>query len=269
MRTEGRNAQEPSGRASVARRALLAAVTIGIAGIAYGQAAATFAVSHAGQLPASGFRNNTARVSRTPERLAFKGALVGDLVAFAYGFPLDRVERRPQWMYDDLYNVAVTTTAPASLPDQKLMLQKLLEERFGLVVHRISYPSTVYYLVQGPKVNLTPAQEPDAADIPEFRDEPWAAGSPGPSSPFRRASVARHATMSDLAALLYPQMQLPVLDKTGITGFFDITISWPTLRGGAEATIRAVRDSLGLVLEVHRGTAESLIVDQAEKPKEN
>ena len=158
-------------------------------------------------------------------------------------------------MYDDPYNVAVTTAAPAGLPEQKLMLQTLLETRFGIMVHRISYPSPVYFLVAGPKVNLT-ATDGDAEDLTEFRTGP--------------ICVGRHVSMTDLAACLYPGLQLPVLDKTGITGLFDIEI--PRLLsplGGAERTIQAVRDTLGLDLELHTGTAESLIIDHAEKPREN
>jgi uncharacterized protein (TIGR03435 family) len=45
------------------------------------------------------------------------------------------------------------------------MLQELLEKRFGLVVHRVSYESPVYFLIPGKKVNLTETKEGDAADI--------------------------------------------------------------------------------------------------------
>lgn len=183
-------------------------------------------------------------------------------MAFAYDLPLDRVERRPQWMYDFAYDVAVSTAAPASVPEQKLMLQKLLEERFGLAVHRISYASPVFFLVPGPKTNLTPTQEADMVDLPKFGRQP---GYP----PARNAVVANHVSMSDLAAWLYPQLGLPVVDKTGITGLFDLEIRGMPLRGGAEGIIRAVQDSLGLILERHQGTAESLIIDRSEKPKEN
>ena len=75
--------------------------------------------------------------------------------------------------------------------------------------------------------------------------------------------------MSDLAAWLYVQLELPVLDKTGITGLFDIEIPGVPPNGGAEGTIQAVRNALGLEFEVHRGTAESLIVDRVEKPGRN
>jgi uncharacterized protein (TIGR03435 family) len=240
----------------MARVGLSAAVMIGIAicglivphWIAHAQAEPAFEVSRAspgGRAPGRG-----PGISRTPLRIAFRATLVPDIMAFAYGLPLDRIERRPQWMYDDAYNVAVTTAAPAGLPEQKLMLQTLLETRFGLVVHRISYPSPVYFLVAGAKVNLT-ATEGDPEDLPEFR-----------------SGLGRHVSMTDLAAWLYPRLQLPVLDKTAIAGSFDIEIPLPP-KGGAEGTIQAVRNALGLDLELHPGTAESLIIDHAEEPKQN
>jgi uncharacterized protein (TIGR03435 family) len=238
-------------RASMVRVALSAVI---ITGIAYSQAGPAFEVSPA----ASAGR---ASLSRTPQRIAFQSALVPDIIAFAYGLPLDRIERRPQFMYDNRYDVAVTTTATATLAEQKVLLQNLLEQRFGLVVHRISYPSTVYYLVAGPKVNLTRSAEQDDAEPTELLG-----ASLRPSGLVRTAT---HVSMSDLAASLYTNLQLPVLDKTGITGYFDIQITGTPLRGGAEGTIKAVQNSLGLDLEVHRGTAESLIIDRAEEPRRN
>jgi uncharacterized protein (TIGR03435 family) len=250
----------------MARVGLIAASMIGITigalvvprWIAYAQAGPTFEVSRAtagGR--GRGAANSLPKFSRTPLRIAFRSTLVPNIIAFAYGLPLDRIERRPQWMYDDPYDVAVTMAAPAGLPEQKLMLQTLLETRFGLVVHRISYPSPVYFLVAGAKVNLT-ATEGDAEDLPEFRTL-----LPG------GVLQGRNVSMSDLAAWLYPRLQLPILDKTGITGQFDIEISGLPINGNGEGTIRAVRNALGLDLELHPGTAESLIIDHAEEPKGN
>jgi len=256
-----------SGRASLVRVALSTAVMMGMATggsmaprwIAYAQAGTAFEVSPAVAGSAGPpTARNIVKVSRTPQRIAFQATLVGDIMAFAYGFPLDRVERRPQWMYDDRYDVAVTTAAPTTLPDQKLMIQKLLEERFGLAVHRVSNPSPVYFLVRGSKVNLTETTAVDAVDIPEFRRS-----LPG------AVYAARHVSMSDLADWLYSWLGLPVLDKTGIMGLFDIEIPGMPPGGGAERTIKAVRNTLGLDLELHQGTAESLIIDRVEKPRTN
>jgi uncharacterized protein (TIGR03435 family) len=254
--------------------ALIAAAVVTIGSVtvpqrvAYAQAEPSFEVAPVIAGSGRSAAHSAARISRTPRRLAFQRTHVGDIMAFAYGFPLDRIERRPQWMYDDLFNVSVTTAASTGLPEQKLMLQKLLEERFGLVVHRVSNESTVYYLVRGEKVNLTEAA--DTGDLPEFRTAYQASGvipgtalQTGPSGP----PGLRHISMADLADWLYPRLQLPILDKTGLTGLFDIEISGLPLKNGAEGTIHAVRDALGLDLELHPGTAESLIIDHIEKPK--
>ena len=235
--------------------------TVAMIGIAYAQAGPTFEVSAA---IAAG--NSKVGISRTPHRIAFQSAHVGDIVAFAYHLPLDRIEGRPQWMYDDLYNVAVTTSAPSDLPQQRVVLQKLLEERFGLVVHRTLNESPIYFLVSGTTVpNLTPTKESDPADLPVFRGtfQSGASGVP------RNVTEASHVSMADLADWLYLRLQLPVLDKTGITGLFDIEIPGLPVHGGADGTIRAVQNALGLNLILHPGTAETLIIDRAEKPKEN
>lgn len=259
MRDRGRRFLD---RASIARLAIsvaMVAMSASVAShrVAYTQADAAFEVSPAVAAGPGNGPYGTARISRTPQRIAFRASLVGDIMAFTYELPLDRVERRPQWMYDDRYDVAVTTVAPTGLPEQKRMLQKLLEERFGLVAHRVSNDSPVYFLVAGAKVNLTAAEDGDAGDVPEFRYD------------FGRVCAARHVSMGDLAAWLYSQVGLSVIDKTGITGLFDIEISGLPIRGGAEGTIRAVRNSLGLDLELHRGTAESLIIDHVEEPRRN
>jgi hypothetical protein len=86
------------------RVTLIAAVMMAIGAsvarhwIAYAQARAVFEASPviasvrggAGRGPG----NNTARVSRTPQRIAFQAYLVGDIVAFAYGFPFSCDHRR-------------------------------------------------------------------------------------------------------------------------------------------------------------------------------
>lgn len=250
-----------------ARVALSMAAMIAIGGsmpvAAYGQAPVVFeAMSATGVHGTNRFCNDRASVTRTPERIAFQSSLVGDIMAFAYDLPLDRIERRPQWMYEECYDVAVNTPAPASLVEQKRMLLTLLEERFGLVARRVSYPSPVYFLIRGPKVNLTEAAEPDAPGIPDFRIG-------GSSFPPSNTLYAQHVSIGDLAVWLSQQMQLPVLDKTGITGLFDIEVAGIPVRVTEDGINAAIRKSIGLALEKHEGTAESLIVEHVEKPKES
>ena len=226
-------------------------------GIAFAQTAPTFEAARVGAAKSRAGR------WRTPQEIGFQATGLGDVIAFAYGLPLDRIERRPQWMYDDRYDVAVTTAGPTGLPEQKLLLQKLLEERFGLAVHRMSNASPVYFLVPlGAKVLFTETKAADPVDL-----RPFCISRTAP--PSRNVCSAQHASMSELVDWLYSQVRLPVIDKTGLTGFYDLEITGLPMSGGAEGTIRAVRDSLGLAMETHRGMAESLIIDHAERPGRN
>lgn len=226
--------------------------------VACAQRASALAITPLGG--GGGTLNIWARMQRTPQRLSFQAHGLADIIAFAYDLPPERIERQPQWMYDNRFNLELTSEAPTALPEQKLLLQKLLQQRFGLVVHRISYPSPVYHLVAGPMVNLTPAQDAEAEGLPLLHSV---------VEPDRYTLVLEHASLKDLAAMLSEDLQLPVVDETGIAGLFDIDVSgWP-LRVSAENTIPAIRNSLGLDLQVRSGTAESLIIDSAHKPNQN
>jgi len=206
-------------------------------------------------------------VSRTPEQLAFGATRVGDIIAFAYGLPADRVDRQPQWMYNTFFDVAVTTPGPVSLPEQKVLLQKLLEERFGLVAHKLTQNGWVYAMTAGPNVTLAPTKELDTTDgVAEFLPQRPVQNLVGASNTLSGFVGAKHASMGDLAAWMYTQVKRPVIDKTGITGLFDIEISGGPSWGGAEQTISAVRKSTGLEFKVELGPVETLIIDRAEPP---
>ena len=220
-----------------------------------------------------GSRGSRMAISRTPQRLAFQNALLADVMAFAYGMPVDRIERRPQWMYEDLFDITVTTADPASVEEQKLTLQKLIGERFSLVFHRATNPSPVYFLVAGANVKLTKssADETDglAQFVPRGAFAPRGATAAGASGPPGITVEGWHASMGDLALWLYSTVQLPVVDKTGITGYFDVQIPGVPVRPNLEGVTLAVQNALGLNLEMQDGTAESLVIDHVEPPKVN
>ena len=95
------------------------------------------------------------------------------------------------------------------------------------------------------------------------------------------------ATMADLCRILSaPEMSdLPVIDRTGLAGMFDVHLPGPgMLRGGASQTaepaaaqlddspfaaIRSALQQLGLNLERTRGATEHLVIDHIERPADN
>jgi uncharacterized protein (TIGR03435 family) len=79
------------------------------------------------------------------------------------------------------------------------------------------------------------------------------------------------------------QPSMPVIDKTGLTGDFDIELDYATIMAAAsehsgapptnesifEETVLAMQDKLGLELKRQKALADILIIDRVEKPSEN
>ena len=150
------------------------------------------------------------------------------------------------------------------------MLQTLLADRFKLALHREQKELAVYALLtgkNGPKLHPSDGEG-------EFNMGP-AAGGLG----FQKIS------MTDFAARFLsrlPPIGRPVLDKTGLTGRYDFTLSLAASpnAGAADLKRAAVEegfslfsyalDQIGLRLEAQKAMIDMLVVDRAEKiPTEN
>jgi uncharacterized protein (TIGR03435 family) len=95
---------------------------------------------------------------------------------------------------------------------------------------------------------------------------------------------AEGTTMPYVATVLENQVQRKVVDRTGLTGAYDFTLTWtPDQPGNVEAggvalpagdesapsIFTAVQEQLGLKLEASKGPVDVIVVDQIEKPEAN
>jgi uncharacterized protein (TIGR03435 family) len=84
--------------------------------------------------------------------------------------------------------------------------------------------------------------------------------------------VFRRVTMAEFAERLsdFSSFDRPVLDRTGIDGLFDITLTSAAtaMRSDPDAIFAAV-ESTGLRLDSTKAPLEILVVDHAEKPSPN
>ena len=155
-----------------------------------------------------------------------------------------------------------------------LMLQKLLEDRFKLKVHRESRPTQVYSLEVSPNGHkLTPT-------ISDPRRTPGCSRAiAGGGENYSAAADCYNITMAQLAQQL-PALspayfrEGPVVDRTGLTDAYDARLEWRLLSeieaGVPGPTMFAAIKKLGLELERKRETAEMLVVDHCEQvPTEN
>jgi bla regulator protein blaR1 len=211
------------------------------------------------------------------------------------------IESAPAWVSSERFTIEAKSESPQGRGMmQGPMMQGLLEDRFKLKLRRVPREVPVYVLTVsrgGPK--LEPSK-PGSCD-------PWDWDHPLPPTPApgqaerylcnmimrgapRGAAMAvvdeRAVTMAGFAEGLSILLEREVVDRTGISGTFDIHVEFPVEELPAEwsdprdpsaprprldespLAFAAVR-RLGLKLESAKGTGETLVIDHVERPSEN
>ena len=159
----------------------------------------------------------------------------------------------PGWLDSERYDIVAKLPRGATKAEFMAMLQNLLAERFKLTLHREKKDLPMYALVvgkNGPKLKESvddPA--PKEGDAPKggdpVGDDPFAGkitrGKDGfPVLPAWLAArgatamtmngnarmMANGQSMARLAEMLSSQLDLPVVDMTGLTGKYDYTLSF-------------------------------------------
>jgi len=163
----------------------------------------------------------------------------------------------------------ITATAPGTgtrtKDEFRQMLQSLLADRFKLQEHRETRDMAVYALVvdkSGSKLKPGSGGAPCAARI-------------GPVQPQDRNYRYQYINCQLAPLLNTLQADRPILDKTGLTGDYDIVLSATPafkMRDSTEPGDISVNDAireLGLRLEARKEPVEVLVVDHVEKPTDN
>jgi uncharacterized protein (TIGR03435 family) len=254
-----------------------------------------------------------------PGQISYSNMTLKSLMVAAYGVKTYQVSG-PNWMDAERFDIVAKVPKGSSKDDVKLMLQNLLAERFKLTLHREKKDLPMYALVvgkNGPKLKESPPDDPNAtvdeaaaqqkekqamdnAKRTTVRDggmPPPMPGGPGTRMmmmPGRMRMMSTKQTMAQFAEALGNQMDRPVVDQTGLTKNYDITLEFapegivgrgmpgmppppPSGDGGVSAEpdaapslFTALQEQLGLKLEQKKGAVDLLVVDHLEKtPTEN
>jgi uncharacterized protein (TIGR03435 family) len=246
------------------------------------------------------------RISMTPGRYDVAGVPLSLIVGQALGSPIDRIFGLPDWVNTELY--AITAKAPDAPPPaaiaMNVMLANLLKDRFRLATHRETRQLPVYDLVfartdkrLGP--GLKPAS-PQCQAALTARLEAVQRGGPVPP-PLAGTNDACNSArinpgivgfngvpMAMIAQVLTQSVGRPVIEKTGLTGYYDFTLQWTPQpgsgmpfqpAGGPPAApapaadpdgpnlFTAVQEQLGLKLESARGPVEVIVIDRLDRPR--
>ncbi len=204
-----------------------------------------------------------------------------DLVAAAYTVRASQV-LGPTWLSDQGFDIEAKVPDGTAKQELNAMLQSLLEERFNLKVHRGTQTGRGFALMvgkDGPK--LKPAKPP-VAPAEELTEEEQKAQNAQkaqavlaammkhlkenntPPAGFHTESWAS-ITTEELAAQLVRYAQAPVIDETGLTGNYSVTIETSTDAEVPVGTVFDAVEKLGLRLDPQKVTVDSVIVDQVSK----
>lgn len=153
----------------------------------------------------------------------------------------------------------------ALTPEQfRSMQQPILTDRFQLKFHRGKKVLPIYDLVVikgGPKFKEATADDASHSGI----------------GIHNRNLTATTVTLSELADRLSDQVSRIVIDKTGLTGKYNLQLSWSPDDAGPPAPdsstppdiFTALEEHLGLKLKPAKAEIETFVVDHAELPSEN
>lgn len=191
----------------------------------------------------------------------------------------------PDWISSERFDVTAKAAAELTRDTRSLALQALLRERFKLTAHRDTREVPVYLLVLarsdgrlGPGLRQSQIDCSPQARAARPPTVGAGAGGPGASAVSRpecgsfgagSTLTAGGVTLAQLSASLSRQADRPVLDRTGLTGFFDVDLKWSNQAKATDdgpSFFTAVQEQLGLRLEAGRGPQEILVIDSVERP---
>jgi len=225
------------------------------------------------------------------------GATLKILLATAYDVREFQIVGGPGWISSDRYDILAKaaasdseipagdrgeiTEAQANTAFERMQqrMQALLAERFQLKIHRETKEQPVYALLVGKN-----GAKLEASPIQDGRSERRMMMGHGMIN-------AQGVDLQMLVSMVARELARPVLDRTGLTGRYDIKLQWTpdpgqsvTPHGGAPSPgvqalpppdpdgpslFTAIQEQLGLRLESQKGPVEMIVIDRVEKPSEN
>jgi uncharacterized protein (TIGR03435 family) len=220
---------------------------------------ASVKINHSGELKAQG----------SPVRggqLAWTNLTLKTILSFSYGQDLTG---GPSWLESDRFDIVAKSPGDTPAATVRLMLQRLLAERFKLVVHREEKITSVYALVvgkQGSKLQQAAGSGPPVCSPGE-----------GVEGLFHRAcSNMTMAALADaLPGLARGYFDRAVVEATGLKGSYDFKLDWtprPLDKSdvAAGATIFDAVERLGLKLEERKQPMPIIVIDHVDRvPEEN
>lgn len=222
-------------------------------------------------------------------------------IAYAYHMQMSEaqaaVRKLPDWVRNRIYTETFRVEGEPTRDQVREMMRTMLAERFGLQIHEFVREGTVNRLVMSKPGVLGPKLKPHPEGASCSTQDAASVGkAPDPSSPpaaqcgftfYYLPGGVLHVGMADttiadaarsLAGIGNNGLQSrPILDATGLTGKYDLTLEFrPDSRNsfvdseaedeGAPTLMAALKQQLGMRVETGPGPVRMVIIDHISPP---
>jgi len=236
------------------------------------------------------------RVMFTPNGISIINIPVHMLLREAFAVSDNQLAAEPGWLNSDHFDIEAKVAAE-DVPKLKAlepaerwaMLLPVFQDRFALKVHHESRDLTQYVLViakSGPKMKeATPGDTyANGLKAPDGKSSGAGFVRMGPGD-----FTGQAATLDNLVRFLSFQFHSPVIDKTGLTGKYDMHMTWapdemeagmahppgegqpepPPAAAAGPSIFTALEEQLGLKLEARKEPGDVIVIDHIEQPSPN
>jgi len=234
-------------------------------------------------------------IPNAPDRFVRPNVTVSGLIEYAYDMRAFQIIGGPAWVRSDRYEVSAKAETAVSQAQMRLMVQRLLAERFGLQVRRETREMDTYALVTARRdgqlgEKMKPSERDCAPIIDAGNVKPRQGDGPPPCgwfvaliNGFARLRLTG-IRMPRFAGVLEPMTTRKIVDRTNLTGTYDIEmdflpdpgllgLSIPNSNALQQSDIppltTAIQDQLGLKLESERAPVDVIVVDGVRPPTAN
>jgi uncharacterized protein (TIGR03435 family) len=233
-------------------------------------------------------------------RFTVNNAPLRDIIRFAHDVDEAQLVGGPEWIRSERFDIVATAERdiPAWTPDGPpavllAMVRSLLAERFHLETHTDTRDLPVYALVLaradrklGPRASVSTvdcaaasASRGDARPALNAGEAPACGMRIGPGQ-----MLLGSVPMSRFATVLAPFARRLVIDRTGLTGNYNLQLSWtpqgprfggpppegapplPPADPDGASLFASIQEQLGLKLEPTRAPLEVVVIDRVERP---
>ncbi|MBS1805158.1 MAG: TIGR03435 family protein [Acidobacteria bacterium] len=214
---------------------------------------------------AGGEGSTRSQIQTAPDGLTLRNIDVDEMVEWAYSLTHNQIAN-PGSLHNHRFDVRARSANPVSEKTLRIMLQDLISTRFSLKLHREQKSTSVYELVvskNGPR-------------LPPNKADKLPASYPRETFPrvVDGSFVFSNVSMADFAQQLTEirGIDFPVIDRTGIPGVYDITLTSAAAAvrdPSGPSIVTLVQEQLGLKLVSAKDPIEVVVIDRVEEPSDN